>query len=63
MDKIFLGIDIGTHSVRVGAFNQRGGLRGKGEHPIRIRRAWWMTGISAWHRICQITLPSDTATS
>ncbi len=38
MEKIFLGIDVGTHSVRVGAFSQKGGLRGKGEHPIRIWR-------------------------
>jgi FGGY-family pentulose kinase len=38
MEKIFLGIDVGTHSVRVGAFNQKGELRGKGEHPIRIWR-------------------------
>jgi D-ribulokinase len=38
MDKIFLGIDVGTNSVRVGAFNQKGQLRAKGEHPIRIWR-------------------------
>lgn len=38
MEKIFLGIDVGTNSVRVGAFNQKGQLRGKAEHPIRIWR-------------------------
>lgn len=38
MEKIFLGIDVGTNSVRVGAFDQQGKLRGKGEHPIRIWR-------------------------
>ena len=38
MKKIFLGIDVGTNSVRVGAFDQKGKLRGKGEHPIRIWR-------------------------
>ncbi len=38
MERIFLGIDIGTNSVRVGAFDRHGRLRGKGEHPIRIWR-------------------------
>jgi len=38
MERIFLGIDVGTNSVRVGAFNREGELRGKGEHPIRIWR-------------------------
>ena len=38
MEKIFLGIDIGTGSVRVGAFNRAGKMRGKGEHPIQIWR-------------------------
>lgn len=38
MEKIFLGIDVGTNSVRVGAFDQQGTLRGKSEHPIRIWR-------------------------
>ena len=36
MEKIFLGIDVGTGSVRVGAFNRLGKMRGKGEHPIQI---------------------------
>jgi len=38
MEKIFLGIDVGTGSVRVGAFNRAGKMRGKGEHPIQIWR-------------------------
>jgi len=38
MERIFLGIDIGTNSVRVGAFDRQGEMRGKGEHPIRIWR-------------------------
>jgi len=38
MEKIFLGIDVGTNSVRVGAFNQEGQLRGKAEHRIRVWR-------------------------
>jgi FGGY-family pentulose kinase len=38
INRIFLGIDIGTSSVRVGAFDEQGRLRGKGEHPIRIWR-------------------------
>lgn len=38
MEKICLGIDVGTNSVRVGAFNQKGTMRGKGEHPIRVWR-------------------------
>ena len=38
MEKIFLGIDVGTGSVRVGAFDRRGKMRGKGEHPIQIWR-------------------------
>jgi FGGY-family pentulose kinase len=38
MEKIFLGIDVGTGSVRVGAFNRLGKMRGKGEHPIQIWR-------------------------
>ena len=38
MEKVFLGTDVGTNSVRVGAFDQQGKLRGKGEHPIRIWR-------------------------
>ncbi len=36
MDKIFLGIDIGTGSVRVGAFDRYGSLKAKSEHPIKI---------------------------
>ena len=38
MGKIFLGIDVGTGSVRAGAFNRQGKMRGKGEHPIQIWR-------------------------
>lgn len=36
MERIFFGIDVGTNSVRVGAFDTQGEMRGKGEHPIRI---------------------------
>lgn len=38
MEKLFLGIDVGTNSVRVGAFDSRGELRAKGEHPLRMWR-------------------------
>ena len=38
MEKVFLGIDVGTNSVRVGAFDRQGELGGKGESPIRIWR-------------------------
>jgi FGGY-family pentulose kinase len=37
-EKVFLGIDVGTGSVRVGAFNRQGHLRGKADHPITIWR-------------------------
>jgi FGGY-family pentulose kinase len=37
-ERIFLGIDVGTGSVRVGAFNRQGHLRGKAEHPIKVWR-------------------------
>lgn len=37
-EKVFLGIDVGTGSVRVGAFNRQGHLRGKADHPIMIWR-------------------------
>ena len=36
LEKIFLGIDVGTGSVRVGAFDAHGILISKGEHPILI---------------------------
>ncbi|MGD9239100.1 MAG: FGGY-family carbohydrate kinase [Desulfobacterales bacterium] len=38
MRKTYLGIDVGSGSVRVGAFDARGRMQGKGEHPIRIWR-------------------------
>ena len=38
MKKVYLGIDVGTGSVRVGGFDANGKLRGKGEHPIKIWR-------------------------
>jgi len=38
MEKIFLSTDVGTGSVRVGAFDRKGKLKGKAEHPIRIWR-------------------------
>jgi FGGY-family pentulose kinase len=37
-EKIFLGIDVGTGSVRVGAFDRQGHLKGKADHPIMIWR-------------------------
>jgi FGGY-family pentulose kinase len=37
-ERIFLGVDVGTGSVRVGAFNRQGHLRGKAEHPIKVWR-------------------------
>jgi FGGY-family pentulose kinase len=37
-ERIFLGIDVGTGSVRVGAFDRQGHLRGKAEHPIKVWR-------------------------
>jgi FGGY-family pentulose kinase len=37
-ERFFLGIDVGTGSVRVGAFDRRGHLRGKAEHPIKVWR-------------------------
>jgi len=36
MEKIFLGIDVGTGSVRAGAFNRHGKLKAKAEWPIKI---------------------------
>jgi FGGY-family pentulose kinase len=38
MENIYLGIDVGTGSVRVGAFGARGRLKGMGVHDIRIWR-------------------------
>jgi hypothetical protein len=37
MEKIYLGIDVGTNSVRVGAFNQKGTMRGKGLRGSNLR--------------------------
>ncbi len=36
--KLFLGVDIGTGSVRVGAFDNQGKLKGQGEQVIKIWR-------------------------
>lgn len=36
MENIFLGIDVGTGSVRVGAFDSKGYLRGLGIHEIKM---------------------------
>ena len=36
MGKNYLGIDVGSGSVRVGAFDRQGGMKGKGECPIKI---------------------------
>ena len=38
MENIFLGIDVGTGSVRVGALDRTGSLLGKGEQAIQIWR-------------------------
>jgi len=38
MENIYLGIDVGTGGVRVGAFNQKGQMIGKGECPIKTWR-------------------------
>jgi FGGY-family pentulose kinase len=38
MKRIFLGIDVGTGSVRVGAFDAQGKMQGKGEQAIKIWR-------------------------
>ena len=38
MEDIFLGIDVGTGSVRVGAFDAHGHLKGIGKHDIKIWR-------------------------
>jgi len=35
MDRLYLGIDVGTGGVRVGAFDVRGTLAAKGECPIK----------------------------
>ena len=39
MEDIYLGIDVGTGSVRVGAFDSKGYLKGIGKHDIRIWRS------------------------
>ena len=36
MEELFLGIDVGTGSARVGAFDKNGTLRGKAEHQIKM---------------------------
>ena len=36
MERIFLGIDVGTGSVRVGAFDRQGNLKGKGDHATSL---------------------------
>jgi FGGY-family pentulose kinase len=38
MSKIFLGVDVGTGSVRVGAFDSLGKIRGQGQHAIQSWR-------------------------
>ena len=36
MDKIFLGIDVGTGSVRVGAFDSQGRKKGRANMPSKF---------------------------
>jgi FGGY-family pentulose kinase len=38
MEKLFLGIDVGTGSVRAGIFDRHGNLKAKADHPIKIWR-------------------------
>lgn len=38
MNKVFIGVDVGTGSVRVGAFDRLGGMRGQGQQAIRSWR-------------------------
>lgn len=37
-EKLYLGVDVGTASVRAALFDARGAMRGSGTHPIRIGR-------------------------
>lgn len=37
-DKLYLGVDVGTASVRAALFDRRGTMRGSGTHAIRIGR-------------------------
>jgi FGGY-family pentulose kinase len=38
MGELFLGVDVGTASVRAGLFDRAGAMRGLGTHPIRLHR-------------------------
>jgi FGGY-family pentulose kinase len=37
-ERLYLGVDVGTGSVRAAVFDARGTMRGMGTHPIRIER-------------------------
>ncbi len=37
-ERLYLGVDVGTASVRAALFDGRGAMRGSGTHPIRIGR-------------------------
>jgi len=37
MERLYLGVDVGTASARAALFDGAGGRRGVGAHPIRIR--------------------------
>jgi FGGY-family pentulose kinase len=38
MDRLYLGVDVGTASVRAALFDATGAMRGAGTHPIRLHR-------------------------
>ena len=37
-ERLYLGVDVGTGSVRAAVFDASGALRGMGTHPIRTER-------------------------
>jgi sugar (pentulose or hexulose) kinase len=66
---VWLGIDLGTQSVRAVAVSEIGTVRGQGSHPLASRRDgprheqgpedWWRATVSA----CRLALAGLTATS